>query len=177
MEKELIIERTATFAGKRKIGLDSNFIINILDNEIQFSALFLKFSEHNIVYIHEESIREVPEVLFRDYKWNFNEAKKKLENFMKVNNIEIVKKDKQNPLLPLLYDLCKKKGVAVHVPDSWIIADFANQGINKIYSGDNVFLQAARMLHLDTEKTPTLDRRIIDQLRELKGFTKYRKGR
>ena len=96
---------------------------------------------------------------------------------MEINNIQTVKKDTHNPLLSLLYDLCRKKGIAVHVPDSWIIADFAKEGINKVYSGDNVFLQAARTLHLDTEKTPTLDRRIIDQLRELKGFTKYRKTR
>ncbi len=177
MAKELVIERSTTFTGKRKIGLDSNFIINILDNEIQFSALFLKFSEHSVVYIHEESLREVPEVLSRDYKWDLNEAKKKLETFIKVNNIQIVKKDRENPLLPLLYDVCQKKGIAVHPPDSWIIADFAQEGINKVYSGDNVFLQAARVLHLDTQKTPTLDRRIIDQLRALKGFTKYRKGR
>lgn len=177
MGNQLVIERTVNMMGKRKVGLDSNFIVNILDNEIQFAPLFLKFSEYSVVHIHEESLREVPEVLVRDYKWSPTEVKKKFDTFIQVNNIQTVKKDIHNPLLSLLYDFCKKKGIPVHPPDSWIIADFAKEGINKVYSGDNIFLQAARVLHLDTEKTPTLDRRIIDQLRELKGFTKYRKGR
>lgn len=177
MGKQLVIERTVNMVGKRKVGLDSNFIINIFDNEIQFSPLFLKFSEYSVVHIHEESLREVPDVLVRDYKWNITEAKKKLENFIQLNNIQIVKKNIHNPLLSLLYDFCKKKGIPVHPPDSWIIADFVHEGINKVYSRDNVFLQAARQMNLDTEKIPTLDRRIIDQLRELKGFTKYRKAR
>ena len=140
MAKELVIQRTVNFTGKRKIGLDSNFIINILENEIQFAPLFLKFSEYSVVYLHEESLREIPDVLVRDYKWNLGEAKKKLGDFIKLNNIQVVKKDKNNPLLSVLYNICKQKGIAVHPPDSWIIADFAKEGINKVYSGDNVFL-------------------------------------
>ncbi len=89
----------------------------------------------------------------------------------------IVKKDKKNPLLSSLLAICKAQRIPVHPPDSWIIADFAKEGINKVYSGDEVFLKAARVLQIDAQKTPTLDRSIKDQLRKMRGFTKSRRSR
>lgn len=177
MTKNFIIERKTTFIGERKIGFDSNFIIDILNNPFQFLPIFSQFSQHNVLYIHEESLREVPDRLNVKYGWDIKHAEKELEDFITKNNINIVKKDKKNPLLFSLTEKCKRLGIPVHPPDSWIIADFANEGINKVCSGDNTFLSAARVFNIDAQKTPTLDRRIKDQLREMKGFTKYRKGR
>ncbi len=143
MTQNFVIERKTTFVGDRRIGLDSNFIIDILNNPFQFLPVFSQFSQQSVLFIHEESLKEVPDRLTVKYEWDAKRAEKELADFINNNKITVIKKDKKNPLLNSLYELCKKEGIAIHPPDSWIIADFAKEGINKVCSGDNDFLRAA----------------------------------
>jgi hypothetical protein len=71
-------------------------------------------------------------------------------------------------------------GIEFHPPDCFIIADFYKNGINKIYSGNNHFLDACRLdacrlFGMDTSKMPTQEREIEKQMKEI--FKQRRKGK
>jgi predicted nucleic acid-binding protein len=160
---KLTFVRKTLFQGKRKVGIDSNTIINVIDNKVLFRDTLQQLKDEKILFIHEESEKEVPKILIEEYNYSENEAKTEFERFKKEYNIVVVKKNRSNPLLSSLYEDCK----GIHPPDSWILADFKAEGINKVYSGDNKFLEGARILGMDATKTLSLDAELKKQLRNM----------
>ena len=72
-----------------------------------------------------------------------------------------------------MFGKCKKAKIDFHPPDCFIIADFYKNGINKVYSNNNHFLDACRLFGMDTSKLRTQEKEIEKQMREI--FRKRRK--
>jgi len=169
------ITRETYFKGARKVGLDSGMLISLVDNASLFSEYILKIDEEEgLLFTHEICTEEAVEVLSRDYDWDKEEAKKAVDEFLKDHNIDIIPRDRGNSeTVHWMIKECKKAKIDFHPPDSFIIADFHKNGINKIYSNNNHFLEACRLFGMDTSKLKTDEKEIERQMREI--FRKRRK--
>ena len=151
-----------------KVGLDSGTIINILHNPILFNDILEEIlKKGNILHIHAETLREVPAVLERDYNWSIDDANSKLKGFIDGYNVKIVPKNRNNPLYQGMREACEKENINFHPPDAFIVADFKLAGINKVYSGDNSVVRACNFFGMIGIKTPTVDRKLSEKLRDI----------
>lgn len=169
------ITREAYFKGARKVGLDSGMLISLVDNSNLFSEYLLKIDEEEgLLFTHEICTEEAVEVLSRDYGWKREDAHAAVQKFLKERNIDILPRDKANSdTVHWMIQECKKAGIDFHPPDSFIIADFYKNGMNKIYSNNNHFLDACRLFGMDTSKLKTEEKEIERQMREI--FTQRRR--
>lgn len=169
------ITRESYFKGARKVGLDSGMLISLVDNSSLFSDYILKIDEEEgLLFTHEICTQEAVEVLSRDYGWRKEDAHKTVQKFMEEHNIDVISRDKVNSdAVQWMFQECKKAGIDFHPPDCFIIADFYKNGINKIYSNNNHFLDACRLFGMDTSKLKTEEKEIERQMREI--FTQRRK--
>lgn len=163
------ITRETYFEGARKVGLDSGMLISLVDNEQLFSEYILKIDEEKgLLFTHEICVEESIEVLSRDYGHEKEKAKLKVEKFLQDHGIEILPRDRTNTeTVKMMFQQCKTAKIDFHPPDCFIIADFYKNGINKVYSNNNHFLDACRLFGMDTSKLRTEEKEIERQLREL----------
>jgi len=157
MEK-ITIKRTTKFYGKRKIGLDSCVIIDMMEYiEMLFYVKNL-FREKDLFYTHEICVEEITKVLSSKRNSSTDETRKIVLNFLKENNIKIIKRNTENYLYKI---------IPIHLPDSLIIADFKKEGINLVYSQNNHFNKACQEIGINAIKIPTFDKLIEKKLKEL----------
>ncbi len=163
------ITRETYFKGVRKVGLDSGMLISLVDNAQLFSDYLLKIDEEEgLLFTHEICTEEAVEVLSRDYSWKREDAQKAVHKFLKERNVEIISRDRGNSeTVRWMFEECKKAKIDFHPPDCFIIADFYKNGINKIYSNNNHFLDACRLFRMDTSKLKTEEKEIDRQMREI----------
>jgi len=163
------ITREIYFKSARKVGLDSGMLISLVDNSNLFSDYILKIDdEDGLLFTHEICTEEAVEVLTRDYRWNREDARKAVQKFMDEHNIDVISRDKLNSdTVRWMFQECKNAGIDFHPPDCFIIADFYKNGINKIYSNNNHFLDACRLFGMDTSKLKTEEKEIERQMREI----------
>lgn len=141
----------------------------MIDNKELFSDYILKIDEEDgLLFTHEICTEEAVEVLSRDYGWNREDAKKAVQKFLEDHKIDIIPRDRGNgAIVRWMFQECKKAGIDFHPPDCFIIADFYKNGINKVYSNNNHFLDAGRLFGMDTSKLKTEEKEIELQLREM----------
>ena len=169
------ISRETYFKGTREVGLDSGMLISLVDNACLFSDYLLKIDEEKgLLFTHEICTEEATEVLSRDYGWKREDVHKAVQNFLQEHSIDIIPRDRNNSdTVRWMFEKCKKVGIDFHPPDCFIIADFYKNGINKIYSNNNHFLDACRLFGMDTSKLKTEEKEIECQMREI--FAKRRR--
>ncbi len=169
------ITKETYFKGTRKVGLDSGMLISLVDNATLFSEYILKIDEEEgLLFTHEICTEEAVEVLSRDYRWKKEDAHKAVQKFLDEHNIEVIPRDRGNSeKVRWMFEECKKASIDFHPPDCFIIADFYKNGINKIYSNNNHFLDACRLFSMDTSKLKTEEKEIERQMREI--FTQRRR--
>ena len=169
------ITKETYFKGTRKVGLDSGMLISLVDNATLFSEYILKIDEEEgLLFTHEICTEEAVEVLSRDYRWKKEDAHKAVQKFLDEHNIEVIPRDRGNSeTVRWMFEECKKASIDFHPPDCFIIADFYKNGINKIYSNNNHFLDACRLFSMDTSKLKTEEKEIERQMREI--FTQRRR--
>jgi len=177
--KEIRLTKQFNFKGKRRIGLDSCVIIDMMDSKELFSFKEIKiFSETGLFVTHRRCIKEVTEWLIEKRSFNKKTAFEEVDKFLKEHNISIVEVNISNKdLLEQMKRECAKKKIEFHTPDSWIIADFKKAGVNKVYSANNHFLDACRLFGIEAKKFPTVEKEIEQQLKGLfnRKFTKKKK--
>ncbi len=163
------ITRESYFKGVRKVGLDSGMLISLVDNAILFSEYILKIDEEEgLLFTHEICIEEAIDVLPRDYKWTEENARKAVQKFLQEHNIEIIPRARTNSeTVREMFKKCKAAMIEFHPPDCFIIADFYKNGINKVYSNNNHFLDACRLFGMDTSKLKTEDKEIERQIEKI----------
>lgn len=168
-KRGLKITRETYFKGARKVGLDSGMLISLIDNAQLFSDYLLKIDEEEgLLYTHKICIEEAVEVLSRDYGWKKEEAHLAVQRFLQEHNIEVISRDRANSeTVQWMFEECQKASLDFHPPDCFIIADFYKNGINKIYSNNNHFLDACRLFGMDTLKLKTEEKEIEQQMREM----------
>ncbi len=150
-------------------------LISLVDNASFFSEYLLRIDEEDgLLFTHEICTEEAVEVLSRDYGWDKEDAKKAVDKFLNDHNIDIIPRDRGNSeTVRWMFEECKKAKIDFHLPDCFIIADFYKNGINKIYSNNNHFLDACRLFGMDTSKLKTEEKEIERQMREI--FTQRRR--
>jgi len=153
----------------RKIGLDSGMLISLVDNSQLFSEYALKIeNEEGLLFTHEICLREAVDVLVRDYRFVKDDAYIAVMKFIRKYNIGVLPRDRTNAeTVRMMFRECKKAGITFHPPDCFIIADFYRNGINKIYSNNNHFLDACGLFGIDTSKLTTTENEIKKQMREM----------
>lgn len=163
------ITRETFLQGLRKVGLDSGMLIRLIDNPALFASYHLQIDEEEgLLFTHAICIEETQTVLTLDFGYEQSKAKEAVERFIKEHHIEIIPRDRGNSdIVGWMFRECKKSGIVFHPPDCFIIADFYKNKINKVYSGNNHFLEACNLFGMDTQKLKTEDKQIQDQLREL----------
>ncbi len=168
-KKGLLIKRSTTLVSPRKIGIDSGPIIHLIDNYNLFSDRALGiFEEENVCVTHKICMGEIVNVLNRDYDWKRSEAKKKLDQFIKDNNINVLTaSDVDYEKLNQMKELCKKNNVEFHHPDSIILYHFKEEGVNKVWSTNNHFLEAGRLFGMESEKFPTIKHELDQKFKKL----------
>lgn len=175
MKRGIKITRETFFTGTRKVGLDSGMLISLVDNKSLFSDYILKIDEERgLLFSHQICVEEAIEVLSRDYSYSKEKAKKEVDKFLKEHGIEIIPRDRTNSeTIRWMFKKCKEAKIGFHPPDCFIIADFYKNGINKIYSNNNHFLDACRLFGMDTSKLRTEEKEIEKQMRDI--FKRHRK--
>ena len=151
------------------------FLISLVDNASLFSEYILKIDEEEgLLFTHQICTEEAVEVLSRDYGYSEEEAKEKVEMFLKDHNVDVIPRDRSNSdTVRWMFGKCKKAKIDFHPPDCFIIADFYKNGINKVYSNNNHFLDACRLFGMDTFKLRTDEKEIERQMKEI--FRRRRK--
>ncbi len=178
MEKESI-DNIREILFKQKIGLDSSVIIDLIDNkELFFYREQEIFSNKGLFVTHKRCIKEVKDWLIEKRGYEENKALEDINNFLKEHNIKLIEADLSNKsLLTRMKRECAERNIEFHPPDSWIIADFKKQGVKKVYSTNNHFLEACKLFNITACKFPTVEREVESQLREMfkKRYSKKRK--
>lgn len=159
------IKRNINFSGKRKVGLDSCVIIDMMEYFEMLSYISNLLKEKDLLYTHEICVEEIIKILADKTKTSVDETRKEVIDFLKQNNINIIKKDKNN----ILY-----KTISIHKPDCFIIADWKKQGINLAYSQNNHFNEACILAGISAVKIPTFDKLVEKKLKELFKLNKKR---
>lgn len=161
MEKDqtqIAIKRETYFYGKRKIGLDSCVLIDMIEySEMLFYVKGL-FKEKDLLHAHEICVEEVIKILSDKRTSEITQTKEEVLKFLKENNINIIKKDEENTLY---------KTIPIHIPDSFIIADWKKSGINLVYSQNNHFNEACNSIGINAVKIPTFEKLLEIKLRKL----------
>lgn len=169
-EKEVYIniQRKVNFVGTRKIGIDSGPLVDMIDNPMFFLVQTLKmFNKKDLFYTHNICLGEVIDCLVEKKDMDREEAREKVSKFVKEYNITVIEdKDVEWAFYNHLKDICKKNNVEFHPPDSFILYQFKKNGINKIWSTNNHFLDAGRLFGMDCEKFYHFEKELNNKLRE-----------
>lgn len=166
------IERKTKFQGPRKVGLDTGILIDLIDNPTFFSYQALRiFKRNNLFFTHRRCFKEAVDWLIEKRSYSKEKAEKEVNDFLKKNNIKIIEIDKSNKeLLKSMVNRCKKQKIEFHPPDSFIIADFKKNTVNKVYSTNNHFLDACRLFGIDAAKFPTFEKELEEKLKQMFKF-------
>lgn len=159
--------------GEMKIGIDSGVIICLIDNPFLFTYQASKvFDRKGLFFTHERNVIESKRVLVRDYNFGEERAEKELKEFLDRHNIKIIPKDYSNADLAIeRMKIVQKHGINLNPPDHFIISDFIESGINRIFSTDKNFIEACNILGINAERLIfNVDREIKKQLTKLKRF-------
>ncbi len=128
---------------KKKIAIDTNIIINLIDNPECLDYLDAILKESNIFYTHEICVEEAKEVLSkRPFNYNRTEAQSKVDDFIKKYSITIIKRDPTNKRLAWeLVDLCESCSINLYPPDNFILADWKKSEITHVYTQDDELME------------------------------------
>ncbi len=171
--KEIVIERKTSFQGKRCVGLDSGPIISLINNEEAFQEYANILTASLFNYTHEECVggkeikvedSEVFKTLTIKYNLNPERAKTKIKNFLEQYKIKVIPKLRINrdTVLQLLRE-ANKKGIDVHSPDIWIVADFKAYGVNLVYSNNKHFRELCKLINISAPYFPTDEKQTVDK--------------
>ena len=157
------------FSGQRKIGLDTGLIVRIIDNPSLYADYSCKLkAEKGVLYTHKVCEGEAVTILVRDYGYSEGQARASVRAFIKEwgvtilgNHSEIMK------TYSMIEKKCEKARIEFHDPDSFIIATFYDNRINKAYSGNKHFLDTCKMLGMDTDKVLIEDAQLRKNMREM----------
>ena len=132
-----------------KYGLDSCVIVYLIAYPIIYKNKNAKiFDRKGIFYVHELSLREnmeIIKILIEKYDYTEKKAKEELADFLKKNNIQVVKTNHKKRTLALeRAELAITRHINAHPPDSIIVSDFKEFGITRVFSEDGAFIDFAK---------------------------------
>lgn len=168
--KEFRIQKWPKRTEKRKIGLDSCVLIELIDRPEFFNNKAADiFKEKNLIFTHRLCVKETVNWLVKKRGELPEEAEEKVKEFLSEKNISVTRRRASKAEVKALYEECERNDVRIHPPDSFIIADFAKAGINTCYSINNHFVDVCRVAEIDGIKFPTFEREIKEKFKELFG--------
>jgi len=183
--KGFAISRFSYFNGKRRIGLDANILIKLYDQPYFFDYEQARiFKQENLVFTHKICVWELTKHIIKTKKLNENEAREKAKSFVTDKKItpiyEYFSKDDVKSFenkTNLRFKNEGKSNLYCHYPDSIILLGFKKSGINKIITDDWSFRESAKFLGIDSERLPSLDNKISQELKRIFGINKKFKKR
>jgi len=160
----------------KSIGLDTDIFIALINNNEEFTLFKPKiFNRKNSLYINYKVFSETLGILIHKYKYEQYNALRKIFEFLRINNICLLKK-KETDLNQILFLLTKLKRYRESIKslagnnDLEIIAIYKLHNINCIM-GRNIrhFLPFCNYLHIEFEK---LEENIDIMFRQAFGWKK-----
>ncbi len=170
-------ERKELFYKKRKIGLDSGILIDLIDNPDMFYYQFLRiFKRNKIVYTSVRCINDAMGVLINRKNYSFQQASQKINQFLYEHKINKIQKICDLQDITKIEKIAKEKNININEEDLPIIADFKKFGINKIFTKDENFAKLCKVIEIEAEKMLVIEREISRQFYQL-FRDKYRKSK
>ena len=181
-KKGFVIIRTTKFAGKRKVGIDTNILIRIYDQPYLLDREASRiFNFKDFLFTHVICFFEFAKYL-KNKGFNYEEAKHEAKKFLKDNNIKIIYPKKcfipEKEINSFEEESNRKLNemgkdyLRCHKPDSIILLAFKKWGINKIYSTDEAFRICSQFLDIDGSGLPSFDKAIRRKLMKNPKFNK-----
>ncbi|MDD5417317.1 MAG: PIN domain-containing protein [Candidatus Nanoarchaeia archaeon] len=174
---EIVISRTVSYTGVRKVGLDSCVLYNLIVYVEDFDKKRAEiFNNDNLIFTHQACLKETKKNLMKYEDYTEEEARDEVIAYINKKKIGTINADPTNT--KILYDLrekCRKENIGLHKPDDFIIADFKKNGINMVYSIDNEFRKACEVIGLNAVAFPTYTRELDDKIRNALSKNRYNK--
>jgi predicted nucleic acid-binding protein len=166
--------RRPLVTGKKKIAIDTNIIINLIDNPECCNYLDTLLKESDLFYTHEICVGEAKDVLSKKpFNYSRIEAQSKVDDFIKKYSITIIKRNPTNKRLAWeLVDLCKSCSIDLHPPDNFILADWKKAGITHAYTQDDELMDACNLVGIVASRL--FDLKSEDEEKIRKFFKKMR---
>jgi len=165
MLETFMIKRKTSFNERRKVGFDTNVIIDIILYLETEKYIINLFRDTDLFYIHEISRDEAIEVLILKKDYSKIEAENQINNVIKKFNFKIIPRDKNDQFY---------RTIKIHKKDAIILSGWKKEGINLGYSQDNNFINACKSIGIDAIKIPTFDKVVERKLKDLFKLNKRR---
>ena len=161
--------------GVIKVGLDSSVIYDIiteLESKEYFKGKGYQFPKY-LLYYHEASFNEIVGLLINKKNMKFDEAKKKIKQFIDDFNVECIKRDDKSKEYEEIVrkaneDVVKEYGkdYGIGEMDIKIIAGFLQNKMTSIEVRDKGFEKTCEKLDMNHFKFPERDKIIEDKIRK-----------
>jgi predicted nucleic acid-binding protein len=170
-------ERKEIFFKKRLIGLDSGILIDLIDNPDMFYYQSLRiFKRDKIIYTSVRCIDDAMRVLINRKNYSFQQASQKINQFLYEHKINKIQRICELQDIEKIKKVAKEKNININEEDLPIIADFKKFGINKVFTKDKNFAELCKIVGIEAESMPVIEREISRQFYQL-FKTKYKKSK
>jgi len=161
-------ERKELFYKKRKVGLDSGILIDLIDNPDMFYYQFLRiFKRDMLVFTSVRCINDAMVVLINRKNYSFQQASQKINQFLSEHKINKIQRICEIQDIIKIENIAKEKKININEEDLPIIADFKKFGINKVFTKDKNFAELCKVVGIETENMPVIEREISRQFYQL----------
>lgn len=174
------ITRKTLFYGKRKAGLDSGILIDLIDNPNMFYYQFLRiFKRNNIIFTSVRCINDAIGVLTNRKHCPYGQVNQAVNKFLFEHKIGKIQRICDMQDIEEIKQIAKANNININEEDLPIIADFKEFGINKVFTKDKDFARLCRVIGIGAESMPVLEKEISRQFYNLfqKRYRKFRKTR
>ena len=177
---DVTITRKTLFYGKRKVGLDSGILIDLIDNPNMFHYQFLRiFKRNNVIFTSIRCINDTIGVLINRKHRPYEQVNQAVNKLLYKHNIGKIQRICNMQHVSEIKQIAKANGININDEDLPIIADFKEFGINKVFTKDRDFAKLCRVIGIEIESMPVLEKEISRQFYSLfqKRYRKFRKTR
>ncbi len=165
---QIMEKRKELFYEKRKVGLDSGILIDPVDNPDMFYYQFLRiFKRDRLVFTSVRCIDDAIGVLINRKNYPPEQANQKINQFLYKHKINKIQRICELQDITKIRNLSKEKKININEEDLPIIADFKKFGINKVFTKDKNFAELCKIVGIETESMPVIEREISRQFYQL----------
>ena len=106
-------------------------------------------------------------VLINRKNYSFQQASQKINQFLYEHKINKIQRICEIQDIIKIENIAKEKKININEEDLPIIADFKKFGINKVFTKDKNFAELCKVVGIETENMPVIEREISRQFYQL----------
>lgn len=149
MEKES--KNSAKSTTTNKVVLETSAFLPLVKSPYKHIIMDKKLEEKEYFYITErirrETIRKLPK----------NKGEIMVKGFIDEFNIKFLDKKADEKFAGEILEICQSKGIDLHEPDNFHVADFKLNEVNKVYSQDDAVIDSCKLLGIESSRIFNLE--------------------